>query len=87
MSSHKDYHPNGQLKEEGNHKNGEPHGKWTWWYENGQKWEEGTFKDGKPDGPFTVWYENGQKKSEYTYKDGEEISEKRWNEDGSVKND
>ena len=47
MSSHKDYHPNGQLKEEGNHKNGEPHGKWTWWYENGQKWEEGTYKDGE----------------------------------------
>ena len=33
------------------------------------------------------WYENGQKKSEGIFKDGELISEKKWNEDGSVKND
>ena len=63
MSSHKDYHPNGQLKEEGNHKNGEPHGKWTWWFENGQKWEEGTYKGGKLDGFNIHWYENGQKRT------------------------
>ena len=31
------------------------------------------------------WYENGQKSSENTYKDGKWISEKEWNEDGSVK--
>jgi antitoxin component YwqK of YwqJK toxin-antitoxin module len=36
MSLHKDYHLNGQLKEEGNYKNGEKVGKWTYWRENGQ---------------------------------------------------
>jgi len=37
------------------------------------------------DGLYTNWYENGQKESEGTYEDGELISEKYWNEDGSVK--
>ena len=37
------------------------------------------------DGLYTNWYENGQKSFEGTYKDGELISEKYWNEDGSVK--
>ena len=34
---------------------------------------------------YTNWYENGQKRFEGTYEDGELISEKYWNEDGSVK--
>ena len=38
------------------------------------------------DGLYTNWYENGQKRFEGTYEDGELISEKYWNEDGSVKN-
>ena len=75
----------GEKMEERTYKNGKKDGLFTFWYENGQKMYEGTFKDGKPDGPFTVWYENGQKSSEKTYKDGKFISEKRWNEDGSVK--
>ena len=37
------------------------------------------------DGLYTNWYENGQKRFEGTYEDGELISEKYWNEDGSVK--
>ncbi len=53
---------------------------------NGRNNRESILEDGKM---ITykdfVWYENGQKNSEETYKDGEEISEKRWNEDGSVK--
>ena len=40
---------------------------------------------GKEDGKHTEWYKNGQKRDELTYKDGELISEKYWNEDGSVK--
>ena len=35
-------------------------------------------------GLFTQWYENEQMKSKGTYKDGEVISEKYWNDDGSV---
>ena len=37
------------------------------------------------DGLYTNWYENEQKRFEGTYEDGELISEKYWNEDGSVK--
>ena len=37
------------------------------------------------DGLYTHWYENGQKSFEGTYEDGKLISEKYWNEDGSIK--
>ena len=60
-------------------------GLYTHWYDNGQKWYELTIKDGEFDGLYTNWYENGQKRFEGTYEDGELISEKYWNEDGSVK--
>ena len=71
--------------QEKTYKDGEEDGLSTNWYENGQKKLEGTYKDGEEDGLFTNWYENGQKKFEVTIKDGELISEKYWNEDGSVK--
>jgi len=67
------------------YKNNKKHGKSLYWYDNGNKKKEGTFKDGEWDGLVTGWYWNGQKKYEETYKDGELISEKYWNEDGSVK--
>ena len=79
------WYENGQKKYEENYKDGKQDGLWTSWHENGQKWSEGTFKDGKQDGKWTEWYENGQKGWEGTYKDGELISEKKWNEYGSVK--
>jgi len=60
-------------------------GFYTNWYKNGQKWYELTINNGKFDGLYTNWYKNGQKRDELTYKDGELISEKYWNEDGSVK--
>ena len=75
---------NGQKQYEGTFKDGKEDGLYTWWYRNGQKKFERTFKDGKEDGLWTRWYKTGQKKSELTYKDGVEISEKEWNEDGSV---
>jgi len=56
---------------EGDYKNGEKNGKWTYWNENGQKESERTYKDGEKDGLWTYWHENGQKESEETYKDGE----------------
>ena len=58
---------------------------WTSWYENGQKSSETIYKDGKIDGLVIYWYINGQKYRELTYKDDELISEKKWNEDGSIK--
>ena len=75
----------GKIKNEGTLKDGKKDGLNTNWYENGQKWYELTNKDGEFDGLYTNWYENGKKRFEGTYKDGELISEKYWNEDGSVK--
>jgi len=80
-----EWHDNGQMSLEGTYKDGEQDGLFTQWYENGQKESESIYKDGKQDGLEPHWYENGQMQSEETYKDGEWISEKKWNEDGSVK--
>jgi len=90
LDRYTEWYGNGQKKKEGTYKGvgkyGDPQedGKWTYWYDNGQKEEEVTFKDGKRDGLRTNWYDNGQKRAEGNYKDGETISEKHWNEDGSV---
>jgi antitoxin component YwqK of YwqJK toxin-antitoxin module len=79
-----EWYENGQKKKEGTSKDGERDGLWTWWYEDGQKRSEGPYKDGKPDGLHVQWYENGKKRGEGTFKDGKIISQKEWNEDGSV---
>ena len=79
------WYENGQKESEGTYKDDKLEGLSTNWYENGQKWYELTNKDGEFDGLYTNWYENGKKRFEGTYKDGELISEKYWNEDGSVK--
>jgi len=56
------YYKNGQLKQEGTYKDGNP-------YE---------LKDGILDGPFKHYYENGQLKREETWKDGELIDSKEY---------
>ena len=76
---------NGLKESEVTYKDGKLDGLSIRWYENGQKEYERTIKDGKYDGLWTEWYNNGQKKREASYKEGFEISEKRWNEDGSVR--
>ena len=45
----------------------------------------GKMKNGKKEGKWTFWWKNGQKGYEGTWKNGKEISLKKWNEDGSVK--
>ena len=80
-----EWYENGQKNGEGTFKDGEKHGKWTRLHRNGKKWYDFTYKDGKEDGLHTNWHSNGKKRYEKTYKDGELISEKRWNEDGSLK--
>ena len=65
---------NGQIKSEGNYKDGKPDGKVIDWYENGQIEAEGNYKDGKLDGKATYWHENGKIKGKVTFKDGKCIS-------------
>jgi len=78
------WYENGQKNFEETYKDGKKDGLSISWHENGQKNFEGTYRDDKRYGLFQWWYENGQKSSERTYKDGELISEKIWNQDGSV---
>jgi len=79
------WYENGKKKWEETYKDGKYDGLIIKWYKNGKKKEEKNYKDGKRDGLFTHWYENGRKEYEGTYEDDELISEKYWNEDGSVK--
>ena len=85
------HYSNGQKSCEGNYKNGEKDGKWTFWYKNGQKRSEGTYKGvdeiGHPlqQGKWTEWYENGQKEYEGTFKDGKLIEETRWDRNENKK--
>ncbi len=80
-----EWNKGGQKIEEGIYKDGKEDGLWTYWHSNGKKLKEINFKNGKPHGKLTKWWSNGKKRYEETYKDGKFISEKRWNEDGSVK--
>jgi antitoxin component YwqK of YwqJK toxin-antitoxin module len=67
-----------------NFRDGKRHGKYTRFFGNGIKMEQGLYKKGEKVGLWTAWYENGQKEEKKNYKDGELISEKLWDEDGSV---
>jgi antitoxin component YwqK of YwqJK toxin-antitoxin module len=74
---HKDYYSNGQLKEEGNYKDGEKVGIWTYWYKNGKKeWEE-TYDHGKLK-KSVGWYENGIKAEEGEFKNALPFGEWIW---------
>ena len=67
---------------EGQWKNGQADGLWTYWYGDDLKRKVGHYKDGKMDGLVVEWHENGQKKGEATFKDDELISGKLWNSKG-----
>ena len=76
----------GKIKNEGTLKDGKMISRTEWkWYENGQKWSELNYKVGKFDGSEMFWHKNGQKYRESKFEGGKLISEKQWNEDGSVK--
>ena len=78
--------PNGDIKNERNYKNGKPHGPLKGWRENGLVSGIRDYKDGARHGLWTDYYDSGQKWFEGTYKNDKLISEKYWNEDGSVGN-
>ena len=82
-----EWYENGNKKLEYTYNDGKMDGLRTFWYEDGQKRWLSSYKDGERDGLWTWWWEwtGDEKKFEKTYKDGKLISEKEWNEDGSVK--
>ena len=63
----RDYYKNGQLRGEGDVKNGELDGPFKIYHENGQLKHEGTHYNGYISGPFKIYHENGQLKQEGTY--------------------
>lgn len=85
MVLQKHYYPSGQLKAEGNLKNGLKTGIWYSFYENGMPWSETEFKDGVRHGSSVSWYKNGQKRYEGFYTNGVESGKwTYWDEKGNV---
>jgi len=68
----KNYHENGQLKEEGNFINGKKDGLWKFYYENGQLEKEVNYKDDKLDGSYKVYHENNQLECDVSFKNGKQ---------------
>jgi len=79
------WYENGQKKSEGKFEDDKKDGLWKDYYENGQLYLDRIYKDGKLEGLWKSYYNNGQLKYEWNYKEGELISQKCWDEDGSVK--
>ena len=76
----------GNIRSEGNMKNGQLHGINLEYWENGQVQFETTYRDGKKSGPETWYYENGTLLLESTYKDGKENGLfKMYHENGQLK--
>jgi antitoxin component YwqK of YwqJK toxin-antitoxin module len=85
MVLQKIYYPSGQLKAEGNLKNGLKTGVWYSFYENGMPWSETEFKDGLQHGSTVSWYKNGQKRFEGYYNNGKETGKwTYWDEKGNI---
>ena len=77
-----DVYSDGQLKAEGNFKDGELDGLNKGWDEDGQLRKESNWKDGELDGLIKSWYEDGQLEEEGNFKDGELDGYKSWDENG-----
>ncbi len=56
---HRDFYPNGQVRTEGNMKDGKRHGLWTGYNEQGQVKSRGEFINGVQEGPTVVFHDNG----------------------------
>ena len=82
---YREWHDNGEKREEGTYVDGRKTGTWTSWHENGEKREEGKYVDGKKTGTWITWYEKGQKRGEYEYGDGGETGRSTsWHENGQM---
>ena len=61
---------NGQIKSEGNLKDGERDGKWVWYDQHGQLSSEGNYKAGEKDGKWVGYDEAGHLNTEGKFYDG-----------------
>jgi hypothetical protein len=67
--------PAGPLPQ-GEEKDGQRVGRWTFFHANGQKSAEGEYQAGQKQGPWTYYYDNGQKTAEGRFENGEKTG--RW---------
>ena len=66
----KEYHPNGQLKSQGEYKDGKRIGEWIFYYPNGQIEQKGKYdKKGRAQDVWKWYYEDGKLLREETYVD------------------
>lgn len=79
------WHPNGQLRMQGEYKYDSPVGTFTWLYQNGQKALEGDYTDGKQEGEWNWWHENGQRSIRGYFSAGNPSGKWTWwNKEGKV---
>ncbi len=67
------YYKNRKIQVEGEYKNAQRNGKWTYYYESGIVWSDGFFKEGKSDGKRVTYFPNGKIRYEAHYKDDKRV--------------
>jgi len=77
----------GQMQCEANYLEGKQHGITTWWYDNGQVLSKEKFINGDFHGVKKAWYSNGNIATIEKWESGKLISDKNWNESGTIVND
>ena len=70
---HVEYYENGQLKQEGNYKNGIRDGEWIYYLENGQIGWVKRWKKGKKDGQWIRYDEEGSMIEKSCYEVGRRV--------------
>lgn len=79
------WHPNGQMRMQGEYKYDSPVGTFTWLYSNGQKALEGDYNEGKQEGEWNWWHENGQRSIRGHFANGNPSDKWTWwNKEGKV---
>jgi len=79
------YYENGTKRMEGEYRDAQRTGQWSYWYPDGKLWSQAVYKKGKENGLRTVWHKNGQK-----YYEGKSVDDQRkgvwkfWDETGKL---
>jgi len=72
-ANHQEFYPEGQLKLEGNVKDGQRHGLWTSYNKSGTVKSRSEYVNGVLQGPTIVYHDNGSVFYSGTYKDGKQV--------------
>lgn len=70
------WYRSGRKALEGEYRDGEKTGRWTFWHANGQKKEQGEFREGRERGVWRRWHETGALLDEGEYQGG--VRAGRW---------